>query len=220
MNSYKELPSRASQAQQAQYADGIAEVNAVVERLHAEGRLPEVFVPEPSKLHPSLEGKVRIEPLTIGGKSKQELLHELDKKHVNIGSYARSMVESADFTTLPDPQPRELVIGSVGDLVPNPKGAYATTEEIWAARDEKGLEPVSAETALHYLLQKGDELQQGDAIWMSMKTIADRLGSPDVFEVARDGNGLWLDSAWSEPSRSWGPRDRFAFSLPQVTTTA
>src|SRR3990172_11325923 len=124
MNNYKELPSRvASQTHQEQYADGIAEVNAVVERLHAEGRLPEVFAPEPSRLHSSLEGKVRIEPLTIGGKSKKELLRDLGRKHVDIDSYAKSMVESAYFTTLPEPQPRELVIGSVGDLFPKPKNA-------------------------------------------------------------------------------------------------
>lgn len=214
MNNYKELPPRiASQAHREQYADGIAEVNAVVERLHAEGRLPEVFASEPSRLHPSLEGKVRIEPLIIGGKSKKELLRDLGRKHVNIGSYAKQMVESADFTTLPEPQPRELVIGRVGDLVPNPKGHYATTEEIWASRDEKSLEPVSAETALHYLLQKGDQLQLGDTLWMSMKTIAASDGDPRVFRLARDVDGLWLRGRWTRPGRRWLPGYEFVFGL-------
>src|SRR3989304_3510044 len=105
MNNYKELPSRvASQTHQEQYADGIAEVNAVVERLHAEGRLPEVFTPEPSRLHPSLEGKIRIEPWTIGGKDGQMLLGELTGRGRKISSYAKSMVENRDFTTLPEPQ--------------------------------------------------------------------------------------------------------------------
>lgn len=169
-----------------------------------------------ARLHPSLEGKVRMETLTIGGKSKEELLRELRQMRVNISSYAQSMVESADFTTLPEPQQRNLVIARVSDLVPNPKRSYATTEEIWTARNEKGLDAVSAETALHYLIQKGNELQIGDAIWMSMKTIVGRDGDPSVFEVGCDDDGLWLDGGWAGPSGGWDPGFRVAFGLPQV----
>lgn len=217
---YIEAPRGASKAHLEQYAGGISQMEQLARRLQSQGLLPERFATEPSRLHPPLEGKFRIEPITIGGRSKKELLRDLGRKHVIIGSYAKSMVESADFTTLREPQPRELVNGSVGDLVPNPKGVYATTEEIWAARDEKGLEPVSAEAALHYLLQKGDQLQLGDVIWMSMKTIADRKGYPFVFAVERDGDGLWLSSRWTKPSYGWDPEDRFAFGLPQVTSNA
>ncbi len=214
MMNYKEAPNAASQAEQQKFATGIARIASLAEELHSQGLLPEVFAPEPFRLHPSLEGKVRIETLTIGGKSKKELLRDLGRKHVNIGSYAESMVESGDFTTLSEPQPRELVIGSVGDLVPNPRGTYATTEEIWAVRDEKGLEPVPAETALDYLLQNGDKLQLGDVIWMSMKTIADRRSRPRVFGVGRGALGLWLYGRWTKPSHGWDPEGRFAFSLP------
>lgn len=162
------------------------------------------------------EGKFRIEPITIGGKSMEELVRDLRRMHVHINSYAKAMIESADFTTLQEPQPRRLVIGRVGDLVPNPRDTYATTEEVWAARDEKGLEPVPAETAFHYLLQKGDQLQLGDALWMGMETIAGRSGYPDVFAVGRLGDGLWLGGRWTEPSHIWIPEDRFVFSLPQA----
>lgn len=211
---YIEAPQGASKAHLEQYADGIGQMEQLARSLQSQELLPDRFAPEPPRLHPSLEGKFRIEPITIGGKSKKELLRDLGRKHVNIGSFAKSIVESADFITLPEPQPRELVIGSVGDLVPNPKGTYATTEEIWAARDEKGLEPVPAEAALHYLLQKGGQLQLGDAIWMSMKTIADRNGRPSVFAVGRHDDGLWLGSRWAGPSGDWSPENRFACSLP------
>ena len=52
---------------------------------------------------------------------------------------------------------------------------------------------------------------------MSMKTIADRSGYPDVFGVERDYGGLRLNGRWAKLSDRWGPENRFAFSLPQVT---
>jgi len=152
------------------------------------GRLPgETF-----RLDPSLEGKVRIEPIEIGGRNFKTsfteivgkftitddltlertreilekvrkgsvqinadsilLLSQLVERQINISGCALDMLKSPDFTTLPQTEQVELGIGPVEALVSNPKDRYATTEEIWAARDEKGLEPAPAETALHYLL--------------------------------------------------------------------
>ncbi len=173
-----------------------------------------------SRLPSLLEGKARIEQVTIGIKSGEELLLELRKRKANISAYAEDRVKSPEFTTLPELEQRELVVAGVGDLVPSPKGIYATTEEIWAARDQLGLQEVPAETALHYLLQNGDKLNNGDAIWMSMKTITGRHGNPRVFAVVRVSDGLWLSSRWAGPSNHWDPGSRFAFSLPQVATNA
>lgn len=94
---YKEIPSRASRAQQEQYAAGIAQMNDLAQRLSSEGLLPERFTPEPSLLHPTLEGKARTVELMIGGKSPKELLDELARKNVNISDYARKMVENPEF---------------------------------------------------------------------------------------------------------------------------
>lgn len=210
---YKEAPSAASQADLQQYATGIGQVNSLVESLHSQGLLPERFTPEPSRLHPSLERRVRVETLIEGGKSREEFLLELRRKPVGIASYARRMVESADFTTLPESQPREIAIGKVEVLVPNPKGRYATTEEIWASRDEKGLDEVPAETALNYLLQRGDQLKLNEPIWMSMKTIAAFNGLPSVFYVVRRDEGLRLDDYWVCPDHGWSPGQRVAFGI-------
>lgn len=220
------------------------------------GRLPG----ETSRLDPSLEGKLRITPLEIGGRDfktpiteiaesfaitddltvkktkgilekvrkgsaqispeSQQLLSELLEKGINISSYSLHRLRSPKFTTLPQTEHIEIADAKAGDLVPNPKGTYATTEEIWTARDENGLGPVGAETALHFLLQKGDQLKMGEWIVMSMEPLADRDGYPGVFRVERRRDGLWLDSDWTKPSSKWGPGNRFAFSLPQVTTNA
>ena len=46
--------------------------------------------------------------------------------------------------------------------------------------------------------------------------IADRNGNPNVFEVERNKDGLWLNSNWTKPSNKWNPANRFAFFLPKV----
>ena len=141
MNNYKELPSWASLEQQRQYAHGIAEVNATVERLHAEGRLPDVFSPGPSRLHPSLEGKIRIEPWTMGGKDGQTLLAEITGRGVKF-SYAKSMVENPEFTTLPEPTTIEVSLLKVGDL--GIKKDYPTTADIIGTKNDVGEQGNSA----------------------------------------------------------------------------
>lgn len=183
--------------------------------------LPEGFTPEPARLHPCLEGNLTHKWLLVnGGRSKQELLSTVSALTAGIGSNAQFMSESSEFTTQPESHTRELVVAPVGVLVPHPRGHYATTVEIEQARDEKGLEPVYAETAHQILLQHGDDLKVDDVIWMSMKPIAGRSGGPGVFGVARGRDGLWLYGYWAGPSGDWDPEDRFAFFLPQVTKAA
>lgn len=210
MNSYKELPDRASQAQQAQYAEGIGRINSLAEELHAQGLLPDVFTPEPSRLHPSLEGKVRQETLTIGGKTSQELLAELAQYGFKIGSYARSMVESSAFTTLPEPQELDLVRLQVKDLGINKD--LPTTDEIYAKAQELGLELCPAEVGPQYRLKYKDQ-PRGEWVAIGMKQIAGSDGYPGVFEVDHGGGGLWLSSGWARPGDGWNPGYRFVFSF-------
>lgn len=174
------------------------------------GRLPG----EPSRLHPFLEGKIRIEPWTIGGKDGQTLLGELAGRGVNgldRRSYARSIVENPEFTTLPEPQQIEVGILKVGDM--GIKKDYPTFAEIEARRDELGLEALPAEALLHYLLENGDKLQRGEIIVAGMKPIADSDGNPNVLNVERNTDGLWLNSNWANPDNKWNPDNQFAFSL-------
>ena len=218
---YIEASRGASEADLEQYADGITQMEQLARNLHSQRLLPERFAPEPSRLHPSLEGRVDVWPqLAHGGSSKQELLSNVSALPAEIGSNASFMSESAKFIAQPEFHTRDLVIARVDVLVPSPKGNYATIEEIEQARDEKGGEPVYAETAHQILLQHGDDLKVGDPIWMSMKPIADRRGRPRVFVVVRDRRGLWLDGIWARPSSELHPDHRVAFFLPQVTKAA
>jgi hypothetical protein len=171
------------------------------------------FSGETLRLDPSFERKIRTVELTIGGKSAQELLKALAEKRINIGSYARSMVESPEFTTLPEPTQIELAITEARNL--KPRTSYPTTEQIYKAADEKGLDLLPAEAPLHHLLKNGDQMKPGDYLIAGMKPIADSDGRPSVFLLGRGGDGLWLYYSWANPGYygDWSPDDQFAFGL-------
>lgn len=171
------------------------------------GRLPG----ETLKLDPSFERKIRTVELTIGGKSAQELLEALTQKKINVDSYARSMVKSPEFTTLKEPTQIELAITEVRNL--KPRTSYPTTEPIYKAADEKGLDLLPAEALLHQLLSNGDQMKPGERLIAGMKPIADSDGSPHVFRLERDDDGLWLRGYWTNPGSRWDPDYEFVFSL-------
>ncbi len=225
---YIEAPRGASKAQQEQFAPGIAQMESLARDLQSQGLLPERFAPEPSRLHPSLEGKIRIEPWTMGGKDGKTLLGGLAIRGRKIGSYARSMVESSEFTTLPEPTTIEVGLLKAGDL--GIKKDYPTTADIIGTKDdvdeqgnsapftkgkinELGLELLPAEALIHHLIENGDKLQKGEWIIAGMKPIADSVGGPGVFGVARDGDEVWLNDNWAYPDFKWNPDDQFAFGV-------
>lgn len=154
------------------------------------------------------EGKIRIESLEIGGKSERELEQELQQANIHISEYAKDMLHSKDFTTLPNPKMLDTVRLKVADLLPrNP-----TTDQIYAKAKELGLELVPAEAGVHYRLKYADQ-PIGESFYIAMKQIADRLGYPSVFTLDRGGGGLWLDLSFAFPGNGWGPEGEFLFAL-------
>ena len=186
------------------------------------------------ELHPSLEGKVIIVPLTTGGISKKEQLAQFARKSGRIGNDAGFMLESDAYEELKSEVQVNMVFVRVGDLVPNPKGAYATREEIFGSKDdlddqsnpapftrgkrsEFGLHLLPHQTPLDYLIEKGDDLKVGDPLCFATKTLAGRTGYPRLFEAERARGRLWLRGHWADPGGRWLPDRRLAFGLSQVT---
>lgn len=99
------------------------------------------------------EGKIRMQKLEIGGKSKQQLESELKAAGINITDYAQDMLRSQDFTTLPNPVNIDTVRLKVGDL--GLKGT-PTTDEMYARADELGLDLYPAEVGLYLRLKDTD----------------------------------------------------------------
>lgn len=207
---WKELAGAASSAQREQFSPGIAKAQKYLDGLAAKGEIPERFVPDKPKLHPSLEGKVGLETVTIGGKTGAELLSEMTQRGVQVGSYARSLIESPAFTTSPTPTQIDIVVVKVGDLQTGKD--FPTTRDMFDKAGELGLDKVPAEVGPHYRLSHMDQ-PRGEWVAIGMDPITGAGGNPRVFGVEHDDRGLWLRSAWTDPSGVWSPGREFVFSL-------
>lgn len=204
MMNYKEF----GQAHEADFADGIGQMNALAQRLFEEGKLPERF----TGLHSSLEGKVKLRPLTIGGTSKQELWKQTWQKVFDAGEHVPNMVRSSDFTILPKPSPIALGSLEVGDLA---IGELPRFHEIEARRIALGLYLVPAEAALHYILQYGDQLKRGEGLYMGMTPITDPdyYDAPYIFRIERNDEGLRIENTLALPNMGLGSQSKIAFSV-------
>ncbi|OGE44067.1 hypothetical protein A3B45_05235 [Candidatus Daviesbacteria bacterium RIFCSPLOWO2_01_FULL_39_12] len=162
------------------------------------------------------EGKIRMQKLEIGGKSKQQLVAEMKQQGINIYEYAQQMIDSPDFTTLPQKDDIDLVRLTVQDL--GLKGT-PTTDEVYAKAGELGLDLCPAEVGPHLRLKDTNQ-PLGEWYFIGMKQIADRVGYPGVFYLARDGDGLWLSDGWARPDDvAWSPGHEFVFALRKETET-
>ena len=192
-----------------------------------EGDLPQRFVGDPSRIHPSLEAledKVLYETTIIGGITSLGLLAEFtgSGQGVPINSFVRGMIENPDFTTLPEPTRIDLARVHVKDLaIPTmPNKDYPTISDIYRKIDDLGLEPLPAEAAFHYLLQNGGQLQRNEMLIMGMKPmLIDYYHSPGnpqhlVFVLGHNAGGLWLDGLpWGHPDHQVNPGKEFVFGL-------
>ncbi len=154
------------------------------------------------------EGRIVRSTIDIGGQTKEELQAEMKRQNIQIYSYAQSMLDSRDFTTLKKPEPADLVRLKVRDLnLDNP-----TTENIYQRAEELGLELCPAEVGPQYRLQYTDQ-PMDEYLYIAMKQITDFNGCPRVFRLYRDGDGLSLDCGWAKPTYPWGPDDEVVFRI-------
>lgn len=163
------------------------------------------------------DGKIRREALEIGGKTVDQLIHELNEKGIKISIYAMDMLNSKDFTTSISPESLKLVRLKVGDLG-FPKDKYPTTDEIYKRIKELGLELCPPEVGPEYRLKYADQ-PMGEWVRIGMKQIAGRSGDPFVFSVEWDEDGLWLGSIWAEPTYRWYPDFVFCIRPPSHKAT-
>lgn len=155
------------------------------------------------------EKKIRRENVEIGGKTAEQLIHELEAAGINISSYAKSMLKSHEFVAGKKPEDVTLIRLSVGDLGFT---RSATTDQIYERARKLGLELCPQDTGPHYRLQYQNQ-PLGEWFYIGMKQIADSGARPDVFVLARRADGLWLYDGWAEPDDMWDPDDEFVFRL-------
>lgn len=159
------------------------------------------------------EGKIRRSELKIGGKSKEQLTAELRARNINISYYAQDMLKSPDFTTLESTESVDLVRLKVSDLG---FSQSPTTDQLYAKAAELGFELCPAEVGPYLRLQ---DLNQplDEWYWIAMKQIADRGGSPNVFDLGRSDGGLRLYGGMALPTGRWDLGCQFVFRVRQVS---
>lgn len=155
------------------------------------------------------EKKIRRENIEIGGKSKEQLISEMEAAGINISDYAKSMMENRDFVPGKTREEATLIRLTVGDLGFT---GSATTDEIYKRAEDLGLELCPPDTGPNYRLKYKDQ-PLNEWVRIGMKQIAGSDGSPHVFRLARGVGGLWLNYGWAEPDDEWYPDDEFVFRL-------
>ncbi|MEX2014138.1 MAG: hypothetical protein WD896_02165 [Parcubacteria group bacterium] len=143
----------------------------------------------------------------VGGKSKDQLLAEIEASGMFASSYAKDIMSKSAW----QPGERETVKFArvrVRDLgfTKNP-----TTREIWMRMIKLG----------HSLCKSGDgpairlalkDQPRGDYFWVAMEQIAASGGSPRVFGVGRGGGGrAWLYGCWTGPFGEWSLGSEIVF---------
>jgi len=161
------------------------------------------------------EGNIRRMQVEIGGKTKQELAEEMKKQGIKTSSYAQDMLNNKDFNVLENQEKASLVRLKVSDLGFE---SGATTQEIYQRAEEFGLELCPAEVGPQLRLQYTNQ-PMGEWISIGMKQIAGRDGYPDVFDLRRNADGLWLYGDLAEPDGRWSSDGGFVFRLRKFSKT-
>ncbi len=166
---------------------------------------PGIFKKNIENLYTSFpEGKIKTFETKIGGKTKDQLEAELKQKNITVGTYAKQLLESPDFTTSKNIENIDLVRLTVGDLG---FANGATTDEIYKRAEDFGLELCPPEVGPQVSLSYSG----GEYLRIAMKQISDRDGDPRVFRLRRLGDGLWLDAGSARPALRWDADYEFVF---------
>jgi len=155
------------------------------------------------------EKKIRRESVEIGGKTKEQLIAEMEAAHINISDYAKSMMENPDFVTGKNKEEATLIRLTVADLGFK---TSATTDQIYERAQTLGLELCPPDTGPNYRLKYKDQ-PLNEWVRIGMKQIAGSGGRPRVFNLERSADGLWLYYAWAGPDDEWIPDLKFVFRL-------
>lgn len=154
-----------------------------------------------------------LKTITIGGMTKAAYLQAFKKHDIQCSDYALSMIDRIEFQK----EKEDIAIARM-TVTDFDIGAYPTTDQIYACLKKKGLELLPAEAALAIRLAYREQPKH-EWLRVGMKQIADSDGSPNVFLVGRNSDGLWLNDYWARPTSTWLPEDEFLFRLPQVVSS-
>lgn len=160
------------------------------------------------------EKRIRMEKVEIGGKTKEQLLSEMEASAILIPDCVKSMMDNPDFIVGENREEVTLIRITVADLGFKPKAKiYQVYEQALAL----GLELCPPDTGPNYRLQYKDQPRY-ESIRVGMKPITGPgvtgpVDDPYVFELAC-GNVLFLGEDLARPEIGCSPHNEFVFRLP------
>lgn len=119
------------------------------------------------------------------------------------------MIDSDEFVPTEEKETVELI-----KITPREMGLtdYPTTAQIYVKAQEMGFELCPPEVGITLRLSYTDQ-PLGEWFRIGMKQITDSGGYPDVFDLERSDDGLWLNDLWAKPDRTWSPGYEWCFRL-------
>ena len=156
--------------------------------------------------------KIKTEKIQIGGKTKEELIKELEGKGIFITDSARYMIKDKNFTVSPKAKEVTLIELKVGDLTVG-SADDLTTKLIYRKAKKFSLHLCPSETGLHYMLQSKKEGIKS----IAMKAIPGHENEPSLFslEIASSGDRR-SELGDSHEGNEWFAHEVFLFSLHEV----
>ena len=130
---------------------------------------------------------------------------------MKVYQYAADMLKNPDFKVVGEHRDAELVEVSVRALGFEEWTRY---KDICKRAEELGLELCPAEVGPQLRLQYKDQ-PTGEWLNVAMNAINGSDGNPNMFDVNRNDDGLWLDSDDGRPAYEWNPEYRFVFLCPR-----
>lgn len=140
--------------------------------------------------------------LTIGTKTKKEILKELEQ--FRVGDWAKDILGKVKFSK--QPQELELVIKKVSDFGFT---TWTSIDDIYTAATKEGLELCPAEVGPY--LRLAYDQPKNEWLIIAMEAIRGSFGRLDVFSVGHDFDGRWLDAHFGSPDDTWYPDCQFVF---------
>ena len=159
----------------------------------------------------------------VGGRSKRELLADLQSNGIQLNEYARILFGHGEFTTSPVTSKIATVELAVANLG---YAQGATIAQLHARAAELGLALCPLELGPHLRLQYLDQAEghigypaskhqapHGSITVVSCQ-LADDHETPKGFYLRRIDGVLWLRGYRSAPDDLWNPEDRLIFCRP------
>jgi hypothetical protein len=204
-----------------QIDEGLAtlKARAAAEQAFREAQPVEAAEPEPTEEKFEM---AREFTLTIGGKTGEEYQQELNDQGYKVNDYAGDLLAHPDFNkSQPTKSERikltrltvtEIATSAGSTFIEALKKGYLTTTELFEAAKTAGLDLAPASVGPELRLAYKDQ-PLNEWTYIGMQPIADRGGSPKVFRVGHNSDGVWLETGWAIPDLRWDPGRQFVFRV-------